>query len=85
MEKIEERVLNEAKYLLQNFCTIREVAKKFKVCKSTVHNDLSVRLKTLDYTLYSKIQYIFKYNIYVRHIRGGQSTKLKYEKKKSIN
>lgn len=85
MDKINERVISEALYLTENFCTIREVARVFKVSKSTVHNDLSIRLKKIDKDLYLRIKDIFIYNINVRHIRGGEATKKMYEMKKSIN
>ena len=58
--------------------TIREIAKKFKVSKSTVHKDLHERLKDVDYEKYKKIDSILKYHKEVRHIRGGESTKLRY-------
>ena len=60
--------------------TLREIAKVFKVSKSTVHKDLKDRLKKLDDDLYLKIQKILKYHTDIRHIKGGESTKKKYLK-----
>ncbi len=60
--------------------TLREIAKVFKVSKSTVHKDLKDRLKKIDDELYVKIQKILKYHIDIRHIKGGESTKKKYLK-----
>jgi putative DeoR family transcriptional regulator (stage III sporulation protein D) len=77
---ISKRVIDEAKYMLETKQTIREIAKIFKVSKSTVHKDLHDRLIEIDNTLYVKINDILKYHIDIRHIRGGESTKKKYKK-----
>lgn len=79
-KNIEERVYSEAKCLVENYLTIREVAKKFNVSKSTVHKDLSYRLKDIDDDLYIQVKKIFNYNINVRHIRGGEATRKKFIK-----
>lgn len=77
---INRRVYDEAKYMLETKKTIRDIAKVFKVSKSTVHKDLHDRLINIDNTLYLKICEILKYHIDIRHIRGGESTKRKYKK-----
>lgn len=77
---ISRRVIDEAKYMLETKKTIREIAKVFKVSKSTVHKDLHDRLVEIDYTLYKSIKDILIYHINIRHIRGGESTKKKYKK-----
>ena len=79
---ISKRVIDEAKYMLETKQTIREIAKIFKVSKSTVHKDLHDRLIEIDNTLYVKINDMLKYHIDIRHIRGGESTKKKYKKEK---
>lgn len=79
---ISRRVIDEAKYMLETKYTIREIAKKFNVSKSTVHKDLHDRLIEIDNTLYINISDILKYHIDIRHIRGGESTKKKYKKEK---
>ncbi len=78
----EERIRKEASYMLETKETVREIAKKFGVSKSTVHKDLHERLKKIDYKLYIKVDEILKYHISVRHIRGGESTKKKYLKER---
>ena len=75
---INERVLNETEYILKTGYTIREIAKTFNVSKSTVHKDLNERLYKLDKNKYEQVKEILNYHINIRHIRGGQSTKLKY-------
>lgn len=75
-----KRVIDEANYMLDTNETIRKIAKVFNVSKSTVHKDLHERLIEIDYKLFEKIDSILKYHIDIRHIRGGESTKKKYEK-----
>lgn len=72
------RIINEANYMLESEKTIREIAKKFKVSKSTVHKDLHERLKEIDKIKFRQVDKILKYHIDIRHIRGGESTKLRY-------
>lgn len=79
MNNITNRVLNEASYMLQTKKTIREIAKKYSISKSTVHIDLNKRLKNINYDLYKEIKKILVYHIEVRHIRGGESTRKKYK------
>lgn len=78
MNYINERVLKEANYIIKTGYTIREVAKEFKVSKSTVHKDLSERLKRINKEKYKEVENILKYHLNIRHIRGGESTKKKY-------
>ena len=75
---IKKRVLEESIYIINTEDTIREVAKKFNVSKSTVHKDLTDRLKEIDDEVYIKVSNILKYHLDIRHIRGGESTKRKY-------
>ena len=77
-KKIVERVIDEAKYIIESGKTVREIATVFKVYKSTVHKDLHERLLDIDDTLYKQVNDILKYHTDIRHIRGGQSTKKKY-------
>lgn len=75
-----KRVLDETNEILNSKKTIREVAKIYKVSKSTVHKDLHERLYYINQERYKQIQEIFKYHIDIRHIRGGESTKKRYLK-----
>lgn len=76
-----KRVLEEADYMIETNKTIREIAKIFKVSKSTVHKDLHERLVEIDKDRNTKVDQILKYHTHIRHIRGGESTKQKYLKK----
>lgn len=77
--KIVSRVLEEANYIIKTNETVRDISKIFKVSKSTVHKDLHERLYDIDKRLYEYVDNILKYHIDVRHIRGGESTRKKYE------
>lgn len=75
---IEERVFAEAQFLIGNNGTVRSLAKRFNVSKSTVHFDLSKRLKRLNFNLAFEVDKILKKNLRERHLRGGMATKQKY-------
>lgn len=81
-KNIINRVYEEAKYILKTKETIREIAKVFNVSKSTVHKDLKDRLLEIDDKLYSEVSSVLQYHLDIRHIRGGESTKCKFLKKK---
>lgn len=81
-ENIEKRAVLEAHYLLKNKTTVRETAKVFDVSKSTVHKDVSDRLRYINYPLYEEVKKILDFNMSERHLRGGNATKAKYEKLK---
>lgn len=69
-------------YIIDNNCTIRACAKVFGVSKSTVHNDLSRKLKNINKFLYIQVYRILDKNLQERSMRGGLATKLKYLKLK---
>ncbi len=84
-KKIMARVLKEGEYMMDTEKTIREIAKKFNVSKSTVHKDLGERLLEIDTNLYKEVANILRYHLDVRHIRGGESTKQKFLLKMELN
>ena len=77
--EIVERTIKCAEYIVENKATVRETAKVFGIGKSTVHADLRKRLAVLDEELYKKTSRILEINLEERHVRGGESTKKKYE------
>ena len=81
MNDLNKRVLKEAKYFINTKDTIRELAKVFKVSKSTVHKDLNERLKKIDKNLYIDVKEILEFHTNIRHIRGGEATRLKYKER----
>lgn len=81
---IEERCVILAKYLVDNKSTVRAVAKKFGVSKSTVHKDVTQVLKSVDANLYKRVKEILEINKSERHIRGGEATRSKYINKRNL-
>lgn len=79
-ESIKKRVIEVSNYMLESKKTIREIAAMFEISKSTIHKDVSQRLKEIDYSLYEKVNKIIEEHKEIRHIRGGESTKIKYLK-----
>lgn len=65
-------------YIIENRTTVRAAAKQFGISKSTVHKDVSERLKKEDPALYKQVKDILEINKQERHIRGGLATKRKY-------
>ncbi len=65
-------------YIVEHRATVRACAKEFGISKSTVHKDVSVKLKKVNPGLYQKVKEVLEINKNERHIRGGQATKLKY-------
>lgn len=76
---IEERTLEEAKYIISSKGTVRDAAKIFGVCKSTVHRDMTVRLPRINPGIALQVKDILDYNFDEKHLRGGRATKLKYK------
>ena len=79
-DNIEECVCELALYIVENKATVRAAAKKFGISKSTVHKDLSERLKKINGNLYEEVNKVLQQNKAERHIRGGMATKQKYKK-----
>ena len=81
---IEERAVDLAHYIIDTGDTVRGAAKKFGISKSTVHKDVSDRLKKINPALFLEVRTILDENKAERHIRGGMATKLKYSHKSNI-
>ncbi|MBE5744541.1 MAG: stage III sporulation protein D [Clostridiales bacterium] len=77
---IEKRVLQCAEYIVETGCTVRACSAHFSISKSTVHKDVSERLKYIDEGLFEEVREILNRNLSERHIRGGLATKEKYQK-----
>ncbi|MDR1240844.1 MAG: sporulation transcriptional regulator SpoIIID [Oscillospiraceae bacterium] len=82
---VEERAVELGNYIIKTKTTVRNAAKIFGISKSTVHKDVSERLKNINSKLYSDVKVILKINKSQRHIRGGLATKNKYAMAKSKN
>ena len=78
-EYIEERAKKCAEYIILTGCTVRECSAHFSISKSTVHKDVSERLKYIDEDLYEAVRQVLNLNLSERHIRGGLATRDKYK------
>lgn len=81
---LDNRVILEGEFIAKTKSTIRATAKFFKLGKSTVHKDVTKRLKHLDLELYNEVRKILDINLNERHIRGGKATKEKFKTYKEI-
>ena len=75
---IEDRVRSVAEYIAENGATVRAAAGEFGISKSTVHKDMTERLRYVDPGLYKTVKRILQFNKDERHIRGGMATRRKY-------
>lgn len=73
-----------ALYIIENKATVRQTAKVFGISKSTVHKDVSERLKKINGILYSSVKKILEENKAERHIRGGEATRIKYKGSETV-
>lgn len=79
-DSVEERAQALGIYIAENKATVRAAAQHYGVSKSTVHKDVSSRLRRLNPALYREVRAILDRNKSERHLRGGMATKEKYEK-----
>lgn len=73
-----ERAVSIGNYVVETKATVRGAAKKFKVSKSTVHKDITARLKIEDPILQKEVAKVLTLNKQERHLRGGEATRRKY-------
>ena len=59
---IETRVLNIADYIIETGATVRAAAGVFGVSKSTVHKDITERLRTINKALAEKVAAVLEVN-----------------------
>lgn len=78
---IKERTIKIGRYFIETQNTVRSIAKEFGVSKSTVHKDLTERLPEINPDLADKVKKILEYHKSIRHLRGGEATKIKYKQK----
>jgi putative DeoR family transcriptional regulator, stage III sporulation protein D len=77
---IKDRTLKIGEYIVETRNTVRTIAREFGVSKSTVHKDLTERLPEINPDLANRVKEILEYHKSIRHLRGGEATKLKYNK-----
>jgi len=77
---IEERALELGSFIIENKTTVRAAAQTFGISKSTVHKDVTERLRKLNPSMAKQVKRILEENKAERHIRGGEATRIKYKK-----
>lgn len=80
-EYIEERAVEIAHYIIEHNATVRQTAKEFGVSKSTIHKDVTERLRQINLSLANEARKVLDVNKSERHIRGGMATREKYKGK----
>ena len=83
-KNIIKRVNDIADYIINTKNTIRETAKIFNVSKSTVHKDMQERLYIINIDKYNEVKKIMNEHIETRHIKGGESTRQLFLRKKEV-
>lgn len=81
----EDRAVKLGRYIAESKSTVRGAAKKFGISKSTVHSDVTVRLRKIDPSLFSEVRKVLDINKEERHIRGGIATREKYKRETLIS
>lgn len=78
-DTIAKRACELAVYIIETGATVRAAAQHFGISKSTVHKDISCRLKHYNLSLYQQVRKVLDLNKQERHIRGGMATRKKYK------
>ena len=78
MSTLDKRTVILGEYIVEHKTTVRDAAKSFGISKSTVHKDVSQRLKRVNPQLYTEVKQVLEHNKAQRHIRGGLATREKY-------
>ena len=78
MNWLEDRICEEAAYIVDHKATVRDAAKALCIGKSTVHKDVTERLRSINPGLYRMVREVLNVNKAERHLRGGKATHDKY-------
>lgn len=73
------RAAELGEYIVETNATVRACAKQFRISKSTVHKDVTERLRRADPELWGRVKVVLEHNKEERHIRGGLATRRKYK------
>lgn len=74
------RAVALGEYIVEHRATVRAAASATGISKSTVHKEVTQKLRETDYDLYRKVRDILDLNKSERHIRGGNATREKYRR-----
>lgn len=75
-----KRVIYEAQYFIFNECTIRDAAKYLDVPKSTLYDDLTIKLPEINWNKYLKVRKILDKHMVESPYRAGEATRRKWQK-----
>lgn len=78
-EEIIRRCVSVAQHMLETRSTVRSAAAHFGLSKSSVHKDMCTRLPQIDVRLAREVATLLEYNKAVRHLRGGEATRRRYQ------
>ncbi|MEG1991419.1 MAG: sporulation transcriptional regulator SpoIIID [Christensenella sp.] len=81
----EERAVALALYIVEHNATVRCAAKEFHISKSTVHKDVTARLRRIDRSLWAEVAKVLQKNKDERHLRGGLATRRKYHPERNTD
>ena len=81
-EHIRKRCVQLGELLIQHGETVRALAKRTGYSKSTIHKDLTERLVLVNEALAQDVREVLLYNKSIRHLRGGEATRKKWQNKK---
>ena len=84
MRETDGRAVILGEYILDTGATVRASAMVFNISKSTVHKDVTQKLRYDNPQLYKEVKTVLEKNKSERHIRGGMATKRKYKDKKTV-
>lgn len=81
---MDEKIKSQANFIVDNNSTVRDAAKVFGVSKSTIHLNVTERLKKIDPLLYAKVRKVLDNNKEERAKRGGNATRERYRKLREL-
>ncbi len=84
-EAIRQRCIAIGQHVVKHRCTVREAAQFFGISKSAVHKDLRKHLPEADPSLAVQVAALLDYHRAIRHLRGGEATRLHYARKKGFS
>lgn len=75
-------LINTSKLIAYNKMTLRQAGKINNYSKSSLHKHIYERLYYIDKKLFLKVKEVLDFHNEIKHLRGGESTKIKYLYKK---
>lgn len=72
-ELTRKRVIETADYIIETGCTVRDAADAMGYCKTSVHQDMTTRLRYCDKERYCKVRMILDANKADATRRGGMA------------